>query len=1171
MTQRIVLASLLSLGLVFAQGERGTFNGTVGDPTGAVIPAATVKARNTATGIDITSETTSAGVYRMPYLQPGTYTLSVSAPGFKTAIRENVILSVAQTLTVDFVLEVGQVTDSVTVSSDPPLLETGTAEIGSYVTKKEFDTWPITVGDGRRQIQQFIFSSLPGTVGSTFQGSINGGQYYSHEILVDGISIGRFDLQGGSNNEFSPSAEAVSEFKLQTGTVSAQYTGAQTSVANFATKSGTNEIHGSAYYYIQNDALRANSFNANASGVPRQPFKQHNYGYSVGGPVFIPKVYDGRNKTFFFHNLERTKVKNFTSTGFSTLPVPDFKRGDFSRLFDPGFTGNNASGTMAGTDAAGRSVQFGALYDPNSARQVGSTWVRDPFPGNIVPQNRWSPVSRTVLNDVGIDDPIFDTMLRNIPNLGACCPNFNEWMLNLKGDHTFNSSHRVSALYNRNFRERNNSPGGRWGEPPGRPTGVYQLQNTPGTMGRFSWDSTVTPTILNHFALGYNRFGNLNQSVFVDEDWPQKIGIQNVPGTHFPTLQFRGLPHQGGGVGAGGRLGSANRGGSYNGSTILQDDISFIRGKHNFKLGFEHRRYYFNQRSKSGSGDFFFSPNQTAQPGFLNQTGHSFASFLLGAVNNTSRSIAPVNFGYRWRNAGFYFMDDWKVNRKLTLNLGLRWEVTGGLIEVAGRMSGLDLGVANPDAGNRPGALVFVDDLNRKGFQDTYWWQISPKFGLAYEVNSKLVMRAGYGINNVPPNMNGFSFPGTLGYNGSISVSAANTQLRFVEEPVMYLHDRYPDFTATLPNKNPSLSNGLGIGYIARDSNRLGYTQNWNFGFQYQMPAASVLEINYIGNKGTRLEANGLDNLNALPSTLLSMGNTLGEQWSPATGIAEPYPGFRGSVTRALSPYPQFTSIGQIFANFGTSLYNSLQTQWTRHWRGGFSMLANYTWSKAIALNSSSIDGEAAADTFNRSLERSIASFHIPHFAKLTWIYEIPLGPGKALDVGGVAGRIIGGWQLTGNHQFRSGSPIAISTGGINNPVGAARADLVTGVPVIINSDAPINFRGVAGGEAYLNRAAFTNPPVHPGGRNVITRLGTLPERLPNIRDRHFVNEDLGLQKIFQFDEHRSMEIRGVFQNPFNRHGIGGLISNITDPRFGQFTGQQRGARNIELSLRITF
>lgn len=744
-------------------------------------------------------------------------------------------------------------------------------------------------------------------------------------------------------------------------------------------------------------------------------------------------------------------------------------------------------------------------------------------------------------------------------------------MLTTKADHQISANHRMSGLFNRNFRERNNSPGGRWGTPPGTPTGVYQLQNTPGTMARYAYDWTVRPTILNHFAIGYNRFGNLNQSVFIDQDWPQKIGMQNVPGTHFPTLTFQGQPFQGGGIGAGGRLGSANRGGSFNGSTIIQNDTSIIRGSHNIKVGMETRRYYFNVRNRDGSGDFVFNPATTAQLGFLNETGHSFASFLLGAASSASRAVTPVNFGYRWRNLGLYMMDDWKVSRKLTLNLGLRWEIIGGLVEVAGRMSGLDFAMANPGAGGRQGALVFVDDLGRRGFQNTYWRQISPKFGFAYALTDKLVMRGGYGINNMPPIMNGFTFPGTLGFNGSIAVNSANTPLRFAEEPVIYLHDRFPDFTATLPNRDPSLSNGLGIQYQAPDSNRLGYTQNWNFGFQYQLPAFTVLELNYVGNKGTRLEANGMGNLNALPATMLNMGNILGEQWSPATGIPEPFPGFRGSVVQALRPYPQFTSIGQLFENFGTSFYNSLQVQVTRHFRDGLSILGAYTFSKAIAMTDSSIDGVTPADTFNRALERSITAFHFPHVAKLTWIYELPIGPNKALNVPGVAGKILGGWQLTGNHQFRSGAPVSIGTGGINNPVGAARADLVPGQPIILNNDAPINFRGFTGGTAYLNRNAFDNPPVHPGGRNVLTRLGTLGPVLPNIRDARFVGEDLGIMKAFKFDEVRQIEIRGTFLNPFNRVGRGGLITNITDPNFGQFTGQQRGGRNIELALRIAF
>ncbi len=1170
--QRIALALLLGASL-FGQGERGTFNGTVLDASGAAVAGASVKVLNPATGVEMTSATTEAGIFRMPSLSPGTYRITVSAPGFKGAIRENVILAVAQTMTVDFRLEVGNVSDQITVSSEAPLLETGTAEIGSYVSKKEFDSWPIAVGDGRRQIQQFIFTSLPGTVGGTWQGSINGGQNFSHEILIDGISLGRMDLAGGANNEFSPSAESISEFKLQTGTVSAQYSGGQTAVANFATKSGTNQLHGSAYYYGQNDALRANGFSSNAIRQKRQPFKQHNYGYSVGGPVMIPKIYDGRNKSFWFHNMEKTALKNYSSTSFTQLPTTDFKRGDFSRILSSAFTGAAASGSNAGADALGRTVQFGAIYDPNTARQVGSTWVRDIFPGNVIPRNRFSPVSSKILELAPIDDPLFDQMLLNTPALASGSPEFNERMLTFKGDHNFTTSHRLSGMVNRNFRKRFNSPGGRWGTPPGTPTGVFQNQNTPGLMARLAYDFMITPTLMGRANFGYNRFGNVNESVFVDQDWPAKIGLQNVPGVHFPVLTFAGLPAQGGGIGSGGRLSSGNRGAGYNGSTIGQIDMTKVSGKHNFKFGFENRRYYYNTRAKSGSGDFAFSPNQTAQPGFLNQTGHSFASFLLGTYNTTNRGIVSSNFGHRWRSAGFYFQDDWKVTPKLTLNVGLRWEVIGGLIEVAGRMSAIDFTVPNPLAGNKPGALVFANDRDRLGFQDTYWKQISPKFGFAYALSNKLVMRGGYGINNTPTISNGFGFGGTLGFNGVINVNLDTRQVPFPEAPLGNISDRYPDFAGTLPNKSPTQANQLGIDYYPSSGNRMPYVQNWNFGFQYQLPANTVVEVNYVGNKGTRLIAKGFSQPNNVPFTATQQyGDILPRAWSAASPIPAPYAGFFGTNLQALRPYAQFTGINDIFPNIGSSSYNSAQIQVTRHFTKGLAILGAYTWSKGIGLTDNAIDSEGVADVFNRNLERSITNYHYPHVAKLSWVYELPIGANKLVKLNGLADKIIGGWQMTGIHGWRSGNPLSIFTGGINLPTGnAVRPDLVGGVPIVLNADAPMVFRGLVGGPAYLNRAAFANPPVFAGGQNVVTRLGTVGPYLPNIRDRRLTTFDASIQKVFKFDEQRSIELRGTFLNAFNWAGIGGLNTNITSPFFGQYTGPQLGPRNIELALRFTF
>jgi hypothetical protein len=1169
---RIVISLALGTIVLFAQGERGTFNGTVTDPTGAAVPQATVKAVNVATNVETTFVTNEAGIYRMPYLPPGTYRISVTAAGFKTAVRENVILAVAQTLTLDFNLEVGQVTDSVTVSSEPPLIETGTAEIGSYVTKKEFDTWPIIVGDGRRQLQQFIFTSLPGTTGSTWQGNINGSQNFSHEILIDGIPIGRMDVQGGGNNEFSPSAEAVSEFKMQTGMISAQFSGGATAVANFATKSGTNTLSGSAYYYGQNDVLRANSFANNAAGIPRQPFRQHNFGYAIGGPVYIPKVYDGRNKSFFFQNFERTMQDNFVSVGFSTLPVPDFKRGDFSRLFDRGFMGDPRAGTNF-TNPLGASARFGAIYDPLSIRHGEGLRTRDPFPGNVIPAARFSPVSRNILDMVGIDDPMFDTMLMNMPNLGTCCPIFDETMLTLKGDHIFSPHHRVSATFNRNFRSRFNSPGGRWGVPPASPTGLYQWQDTPGTMARFAHDWTVTPSILNRFAIGYNRFGNLNQTYFLDQDWPARVGIENVPGTHFPALRFAGTAFQGGGVGAGGGFGSAARGGSYNGSTIIQNDTTIIRGKHNIKVGWDMRAYYFNVRNRHGSGDFGFNPLQTAHPQFTDITGHSFASFLLGAVNWTSRAVTPSNFGHRWRQHGLYFQDNWRVSRKLTLDIGLRWETIGPLFEVARRMSGFSHTALNPAAGNRPGALVFMDQLGQDSFMGRNWRQFSPKFGFAYAINDKLVFRGGYGINNTPAISNGWGFGGTLGYNGVIARNAGNVALAFPEDAVHWLHHRYPDFDGVLPNHDPSVGNWLGVSYMARDGSRMPYTQNWNFGFQYLLPASTVLEVNYIGNKGTRLLARGMDMLNNIPlDAALIHGNAILDPWRPGAGIPEPFPGFRGVNLQALRPFPQYTQVTQDFPAFGNSLYNSLQVQLTRHFSRGFSLLTAYTFSKAINnMVDDAIEAGAGVDVFNRRLERSITSWNFPHFLKVTWIYELPFGPGKFFNVNGFLGKIVGGWTFSGIHQARSGNPLPISPFRGLNPVGVSRPDLMLGQPIITNSAAEISFRGFAGGETYLNRAAFADPPVQPGGRMIIARPGTMGPLLPNIRGPMWHNHDMSIMKNFRFGENRSFELRGTFLNAINRAGRGDPITALGNPFFGQIVGAQVGPRTIEIAARITF
>jgi hypothetical protein len=331
------------------------------------------------------------------------------------------------------------------------------------------------------------------------------------------------------------------------------------------------------------------------------------------------------------------------------------------------------------------------------------------------------------------------------------------------------------------------------------------------------------------------------------------------------------------------------------------------------------------------------------------------------------------------------------------------------------------------------------------------------------------------------------------------------------------------------------------------------------------------VEANYVGNKGTRLLAGGYDALNQVPLSELARGNSLGDQWTAASGVPQPFPGFNGTVAQALRPYPQYTGINQAFPTLGLSWYNALQVQATRRLKNGLQVMAAYTFSKAInQAGDNALDGETIADVKNRRLEKAISSFNYPQYLKLSWIYELPFGPGKPLNIGGIGGKIVGGWSLTGIHFVRSGNPLGIGVNVAANPLTATRPDLILGVPIVTNSDAGVSFRGFTGGETYLNRAAFADPPVHPGGRNYIQRLGTMGPILPNVRGPMRHGHDLAVVKAHRFADRVSWELRGVFTNFMNHPLRNDPVTGLSSPFFGQITGKG-GQRNVELSTRITF
>ncbi len=535
-SSRTILSVILCLtfGIMSAwgQGAVGTLNGTVLDAAGAVVPGAAVVAINTDTKVENKTTSTSAGAYTIPYLPQGTYTIRVSMSGFRTASAENVILRAAQTLTVNINLEVGQVSEKVTVSDTPPLLEAGTAEMGSYINQEEFKSWPIVVGDGQRQIQEFIFDSLPGTTGSTWQGSINGGQTFSHEILIDGIALGRSDISGGNNNEMSPSLDAIGDFKLQTGAVGAEYNGGQTAVANYSIKSGTNDLHGSAFEYLQNEAFNAANLSTTTAGGKKGRNRNQNWGYSAGGPVIIPKLYDGRNKTFWFTNFEKDSVNQLDYSGFTTLSPLAYRNGDFSQMLDPTWSGKSQAGSTIGTDALGRPVVFGAIYDPRSTRNTPNGPVRDPFAGNKIPTSSFDPVAAAILK-IGLADPTGSSMIRNIPALSTGQPYFHEHIFGIKVDQIVTDKHRVSFFFNDGYRERNNIGGGANLPVPGLPTSGWQDQLTPSQMGRLGCNVYVDAIVNQQLRTRLQSFPQPERGAACDGQ--SRLGRQNRHPEYFPN------------------------------------------------------------------------------------------------------------------------------------------------------------------------------------------------------------------------------------------------------------------------------------------------------------------------------------------------------------------------------------------------------------------------------------------------------------------------------------------------------------------------------------------------------------------------------------------------------------------------------------------------------------
>jgi hypothetical protein len=1180
--RRILPFLLLMATLLSAQLNRGSITGVVIDSSAAAVPNARVQVSNEGTGATVESATNSAGQFNFPNLPTGTYAITVTAPNFKKAERKGLELSVSQVLRVEVPLEVGSVTETVNVSAEVPRVQTDSPEVGTSLSNKQMIDLPLNIA-GARLVENFAYAITPGVSGNSWTSNINGSSSFSKETLLDGASVTTY--LSGHFGESSVSMEALSEMRIQTSGMSAEFGRAQAGVFNYVMKSGTNQIHGSAYGMLRNEALNANTFANNARGLARPRDRHQNYAFSFGGPLVLPKLYDGRNKTFVYSTYERyaQRIGGFGAPS-TTLPQPEFLDGNFSRLLGAALPNT--------TDALGNPVLRGAIYDPSTFAQLPEgRWSAAMFPNNQIPVSRFSQVSRNVLGiirsgylpTVRLPDGTIPLVNNGVRPL-AGTPRFDQYQFSLKGDQNINSNHRVSASYSLTRRPRLLLDQFRaWdaSREDGGPFGSARNQIIKSQLVRSAWDWNVSSNLLNNLTLSYNRMLNPNIGSFVGVDGARELGIRNMSTFGYPNLNFGG-PF----VGISAMGDPQNDTQAYIGMGLL-NTTSFSVGRHFMKVGIDFRRNHQNLRPTQGGG-FNFDPLTTSIPGEPfsgSQTGFGFASMLLGQVRSAGLTD-PVGIGGRRNYYSAFFQDDFKFSNRLTFNLGLRWEFQQPFYEVADRYSSWSPDERDPISGLN-GAYRFAGNCNActgspyfgssRPFRD-----FGPRFGFAYRAKERLTVRGAYGIMFEGDLFNGFGGTPLGGATriqsaGVWNLSAPNDTFR----PLFNWDSGLPTTAFSSANFDRSYGNRLRPGMIHPNYGDSPYVQQFNLNLQTEV-ARTVIDVGYVGNKSTGLRFGQAFNLNQLdPRYLSSLGRTLlnpvnNAAQAAANNVAYPFPGFTGTVGSALRPYPQVIgnqTVNVHGAPIGFSTYHSMQITVNRQFARGFQTYASYTWSKNMTNMSSSLEGDNGGrplDFYNLRLEKSVANDDVPHLFKVFFQYEVPFGRGRSLggNMPSWLSAVIGNWQVSGILNYFSGTPLSIVTS--TNPLpgvwngGSLRANILSsdvkqgsfqrGNYNFASSADPIN--------TYINKAAFADPAP--------LTLGTVSPFLTTLRGFGVINENFSLQKTVNFGERNRLQIRGDFLNGFNRPQWAGIQTNVTNPLFGQVTNVI-GNRSIQLGARFDF
>lgn len=1145
----LALSVLLLVATVRAQTDRGTIRGTVTDASGAVVPGAVVTARNSQTGVSSVAKSTEAGVYSIAALPSGMYRVEVVQNGFKTLTRQNVVVDVGNVTGLDLTLEVGNSSQTVNVEAAAPILKTEQSSTSAEVAVDAFSELPLSAGGGRSP--QNFTSLTPGVFGTS---SVEGSQSNSAAVSMDGLSVQNAENIGATNNvRFPP--EAVSEMSIVTTAYSAEYGQTGGGVQRYEIKSGSNSYHGNVYEYLKNTDLDARAF----FNIVRPVDRQNEYGFSIGGPVSIPKLYNGKNRSFFFFDADWFKTQGASATSIVSLPNAAFRNGDFS--------GNLVSAVPGATNpCGGGAVINGQIFDPLTTQTVNGQQCRTAFPGNVIPASRISPAAQKLM--AMLPPTNTQATLNNADLLAApSFNNFNDYII--KGDQYFSSKHHLSM----EFLDSSNPTGG--GSLLPAPLTTAGVTYYSWDFARVSWDWIVSPTLMNTLQLGYNReiFEHQPTGSYGESNWDTQLGIPNYQSASglFPGILW----------GSYRTLGNQQFWYATSNTYLVSDSLSWTRGRHSFKFGVQYDDEW-HALWKDWPAQFSFSQNETALPGYFGTTGNVVASFMLGNIDSTNiPSLANTSVNYRVPvTLDFFAQDDYKVTPRLTVNYGLRWSHFSPMTEEHNIYSAVDLSMPNPAAGNRLGSYLFAG-LNGQGSCLASACQgasgLSPRLGVAWKVRDRLVVRSGYGISYYSTGLYG---AGNNAYltDGYDPTSTSTTPDNGVTPGTTFAQG-FPLSALQTKNLTSSYAIGSTFDYWSNSAQKVANMQSWNVTIQTQLASNLALDVGYVGTKGTHLTLPA--NINQLSDSYLGLGATLLDSNinSPAVvaaGYSAPWSGFasalgaNATLAQALRPYPQYlTGFGYNSDNLGNSTYNALQVKLEKRLSGGLYLLASYTWDKYITDANTTLlstpgnnpsGSGIVRDWYNRVLSKSVASAWVPMQLTTAFTYELPFGPGKQLlKKGGAPGRFIGGWHLNGVLTYRSGSLISVTaTQGLPSFAGPNYATTISGVPQLNTWSGRFN----PAANRYLNVNAFAAPAGY----------GTGGQYLPNLRGPVYLDEDLSLSKVVPIRERLNFELRLETFNALNRVVFGNPASNISVPlSFGQITSQRNTQRNAQIAAKLNF